>query len=246
MFRILVCDPDLLAAMETEKWFLHPARYAVLRANTGAEAVAHARRSRPDLFVLAKALTDGTGLTVARQLRALPGCEEVPVILTVDPASALDTQFRNKASLGGIQALLARPINREDLFGAVRRVGMPTGAPTVRVPVSATATLSTTSGAEITGQVVNLSRGGIFVATDQPLAPGSQVRVGLTLPRFTNPITLNGQVRWANPPNLAATGSGSSDDRLPPGVGVQFADIPKLTQSTLNLFILSSPRAVQL
>lgn len=246
MFRILVCDPDLLKTMERERWFLHPARYSVLRANTAAEAVSHARRTRPDVMVVANALADGTGIALARQIRTLPGCAEVPAILTVDPASALDTQFRQKASVGGVQALLARPIGREDFFGAVRRVGMPTGAPTVRVPVSATATLSTANGGHITGQVVNLSRGGIFVATDQQLPPGARVRVGLTLPRFTNPITLTGQVRWANPPNLAAVGSGSSDDRLPPGVGVEFSEMPKLTQSTLNLFILSSPRAVQL
>ncbi len=237
MFRILVCDPDLLVSMERERWFLHPSRYQVLRATTGAEAVAHARRVRPDVLVVAQALNDGPGIVAAHSVRHAPNCAEVASILVADPASALDTAFRQKATAAGIQAVVARPMGREDFFGAVRRVAMPTGAPTVRVPVSATATLATQTG-QITGKVVNLSRGGVYVATEQQLPAGSKVRVGLTLPRFTNPITLNGQVRWANP---AVTGDG-----LPPGVGVEFADLPKLTQSTLNLFILSSSRAVQL
>jgi len=243
MFRILVSDPDLLQAMERERWFLHPARYAVLRAPTGADAVAHARRTRPDVFVVAQALTDTPGLKLVQQLRGLAGCGEVPAILTVDPASALDPHFRQRATGNRIQTLLARPVGREDLFGAVRRVAMPTGAPSVRVPVSATATLATEQG-EISGQVLNLSRGGVYVATDQALPAGTKVKVGLTLPRFTNPITLNGQVKWSNP--VGPGGVGSADGTLPPGIGVEFTDLPKLTQSTLNLFILSSPRAVQL
>jgi uncharacterized protein (TIGR02266 family) len=237
MFRILVCDPDLLTTMERERWFLHPARYQVLRAVTGAEAVAHARRTRPDVLVVAQALADGPGVAAARGVRHAPSCAEVPAVLTADPVSAMNPAFRQKATASGVQAVLARPIGREDFFGAVRRVGLPTGAPTVRVPVSATATLATPGG-QITGQVVNLSRGGVYVATDQQLPAGSRVRVGLTLPRFTNPITLNGQVRWAN--------RGPNAEGLPAGVGVEFTELPTLTQSTLNLFILSSPRAVQL
>jgi uncharacterized protein (TIGR02266 family) len=241
LFRILVVDPDLLVMMERERWFLHPARYAVLRATSGADALAHARATRPGIAVIAQALPDTTGVALVPKLRSAPSCAELPVILTVDSASALDSQFRMKATTAGIQALLARPIGREDLFGAIRRVAMPTGASTVRVPVSTTATLATADG-QVTGQVVNLSRGGVYVATDEPLRTGLKVRVGLTLPRFTNPITLNGQVKWSNPPGTPREG----DDALPPGVGVEFTDMPKLTQSTLNLFILSSPRAVQL
>lgn len=237
MFRILVCDPDLLTTMERERWFLHPARYQVLRATSSSEAVAHARRMRPDVLVVAQALVDGPGIAAARSVRHAPSCAEVPAILTADPASALEATFRLKATQSGIQAVLARPIGREDFFGAVRRVAMPTGAPTVRVPVSATATLATPSG-QVTGQVVNLSRGGVYVATDRQLPAGERVRVGLTLPRFTNPITLSGQVKWSS--------ARPCGDSLPAGVGVEFSDLPKLTQSTLNLFILSSPRAVQL
>jgi type IV pilus assembly protein PilZ len=243
MFRILVSDPDLLQSMERERWFLHPARYAVLRAPTGADAIAHARRSRPDVAVVAQGLADTPGLNLVQQLRTLPGCGEVPAILTVDPASALDPKFRQRATGNGVQTLLARPVGREDLFGAVRRVAMPTGAPTVRVPVSATATLATEQG-EISGQVLNLSRGGVYVATDEVLPTGAKVKVALTLPRFMNPITLSGQVKWSNP--AGPGGVGSADGTLPPGIGVEFTDLPKLTQSTLNLFILSSPRAVQL
>lgn len=246
MLRLLVTDPELLEAMERERWFFHPARYAILRAQTGAEAIGHARRGRPDLLVAAFAHGDGAGVPLVRQIRALPGCSDLPVILTVDRTSALDQHFRQKAAAAGIQALQPRPVSREDFFGAVRRVALPGGAPTVRVPVAVPATVAT-AGGSVSGQAVNLSCGGIYLALPQPLSPGSQVRVGLTLPRFNNPISLPGQVRWASG-RVAGAGrpATSGDDRLPPGVGVAFTDMPRLVQTTLNLFILSSPRAVQL
>jgi uncharacterized protein (TIGR02266 family) len=237
LFRILVADPDLLATMTRERWFFHPSRYAVLRAETAADAIAHARGSgRPGVAVVAQALVDSEGTALVQKLRTMPGCGEMPAILTVAPESAMNSQFRQRAGALGIQALLARPIGREDLFGAIRRVAMPTGAPTVRVPVSTTATLATSAG-QVSGQVMNLSRGGVYVATETPPPTGERVKVGLTLPRFTNAITLNGRVKWSNPKPSA---------ELPAGVGVEFTDLPKLTESTLNLFILSSPRAVQI
>ncbi len=246
MLRILVVDPELLATMERERWFLHPARYTIARAVSGAEAIVQARKARPDLLVTSMTLPDGGGAALTRQIRSIPGCGEVPVILSVDAAAAVNPQVRQKAAAAGIQAILARPFTRGDFFGAVRRVALPTGAPTVRVPVAAPATVATAAGS-IPGQALNLSRGGIYVALDQPPAPGSRVRVGLTLPRFTNPITLPGEVRWVNPPTPAAADGGeAAEERLPPGVGVEFRELPPLVQSTLNLFILSSPRAVQL
>ncbi len=246
MLRLLVTDPELLDTMERARWFLHPARYTILRARTAGEAVNQARRARPDLLVATFSQAEGAGMALVRQVRSVPGCSEVPVVLTADQATAFGQQFRQKAAAAGVQALLPRPITREDFFGTVRRVALPAGAATVRVPVAVPATLATTAGS-IAGQAVNLSRGGIFVAVPQPLTPGARVRVGLTLPRFTNPITLPGQVKWANGPAAGATRSAApGDDRLPPGVGVQFTEVPQLAQSTLNLFILSSPRAVQL
>jgi uncharacterized protein (TIGR02266 family) len=245
MLRLLVTDPGLLEAMERERWFLHPARYTILRAHTGGEAISQARQARPDLLVAAFSQADGAGMALVRQVRSVPGCSELRVVLTVDQATALSPPFRQRAAAAGIQALLPRPITREDFFGTVRRVALPTGAPTVRVPVAVPATLATATGS-IPGQAINLSRGGIYVAVPQPPPPGARVRVGLTLPRFTNPITLPGQVKWANATAAGTGRSAAGDDRLPPGVGVQFTELPQLAQSTLNLFILSSPRAVQL
>ena len=123
MFRMLVCDPDLLASMERERWFLHPSRYQVLRATTGTEAIAHARRMRPDLMIAAQALTDGPGIAAVRGVRHAPNCADLPAILVADPVSALDMGFRQKATAAGIQAIVARPIGRTSFSG--KRIDMP-------------------------------------------------------------------------------------------------------------------------
>lgn len=238
MLRILVADPDLVLSLKTEKWFLHPARYTLATAATAAQAAAEARRARPDLAVLAAALPDAEGLALLRQLRALPGCAELPAVVTADPAAAGNLQYRQKLAAAGCRAVLPRPVSREAFLGAIQRVGLGAGAPSVRVPVGVPATLVTPAGS-IAGQALNVSRGGIYVATDATAPVAAPVRVTLTLPRFTSPLTLPGRVRWVNRGPAASCA-------LPPGLGIEFVALPPAAQSALNLYILSSPHAVQI
>lgn len=80
-----------------------------------------------------------------------------------------------------------------------------------------------------TGLTMNISEGGVFVATHVLLEPGSLVALHLELPA-TRILTL-GEVRWTRP----YTG----DDDIPPGMGIQFTGLDVASLQAIRKFVTS-------
>lgn len=79
------------------------------------------------------------------------------------------------------------------------------------------------------GTSLNLSEGGLFVATRAEVPVGTEVDLSFTLPTGAS-IQMRGAVRWRRAP----------DDRMPlvtAGVGVQFVDASEEALEQVRLFI---------
>lgn len=85
--------------------------FEVILAVNGIEAVAFARRDRPDLILMDVMMPALDGLEATRQLRASPETRDIPIITL----TALD-QAREKALDAGADDFLAKPINSRVLF----------------------------------------------------------------------------------------------------------------------------------
>jgi uncharacterized protein (TIGR02266 family) len=80
-----------------------------------------------------------------------------------------------------------------------------------------------------TGFSTNISEGGVFIATVEPVARGTQVDLDFTLPGG-RPLHVSGVVRWSR----------EVSDRNPdlmPGVGVQFSELPPEVASAITDFV---------
>ncbi|NOK14052.1 TIGR02266 family protein, partial [Corallococcus exercitus] len=80
-----------------------------------------------------------------------------------------------------------------------------------------------------TGFSMDISEGGIFIATVEAVPRGTPVELDFTLPGG-RPLTVNGVVRWARDGN----------DRTPdlmPGVGVQFTTLPPEVAHAISSFV---------
>jgi len=64
----------------------------------------------------------------------------------------------------------------------------------------------------------NLSGGGLFLCTSEPLAVGERLRVRFTLPGGETPFEATAQVAWVSEARLG--------NPYPVGMGVQFLDLP--------------------
>jgi type IV pilus assembly protein PilZ len=61
----------------------------------------------------------------------------------------------------------------------------------------------------------NISRGGTFIATEKPLAVGTEFVFALGVPGMPEPLRLRGKVIWVTPPHEATKAN-------PAGMGIEF------------------------
>jgi uncharacterized protein (TIGR02266 family) len=80
-----------------------------------------------------------------------------------------------------------------------------------------------------TGLTMNLSEGGVFVATHVILPPGSLVGLHLELPRNARRIMTLGEVRWSR--------QYTGNDDVPPGLGIQFVGLDEESMLAIRRFV---------
>ena len=100
--------------------------YRVLTANNGEEAVAVARRARPDIILMDIAMPELDGLGATRQIRSHPEMLGVPIIAVT--AFATDG-FRKAAFDVGFNGYLTKPIDFERLENLIKML-LPNDEPT--------------------------------------------------------------------------------------------------------------------
>jgi uncharacterized protein (TIGR02266 family) len=78
---------------------------------------------------------------------------------------------------------------------------------------------------------MSLSMGGLYVMTAQPLEVDSLFRVDFNLPGFDHLFKIRGKVIWKKV---------AQDVNGPPGMGIQFFDVPESDKRTLLQYIAAS------
>lgn len=83
-----------------------------------------------------------------------------------------------------------------------------------------------------TGLTMNLSEGGVFVATHVILPVGTLVGLHLELPRQSKRMMVLGEVRWTR----AFTGN----EDVPPGLGIQFIGLDLDSLAAIRVFVMTT------
>jgi DNA-binding NarL/FixJ family response regulator len=88
-------------------------------ASTKAEAIAQARRLRPDVILMDVRLPDGSGLELARELNQRRTSDALRVIIM--SASVLP-EDRDAAAAAGCDAFVAKPFHPAELVETIQRL----------------------------------------------------------------------------------------------------------------------------
>ena len=88
----------------------------------------------------------------------------------------------------------------------------------------------TTSQMFTAGRVTNISRGGLFIETSEPLPLQSLVELALQLPQITAVLTVRGRVVWTYDVNR-------STSRLMTGCGIKFEDMSAEQRQVLETYL---------
>ncbi|MCX4596316.1 response regulator transcription factor [Streptomyces sp. NBC_01549] len=98
MIRVVVVDDEALVRSGFELILGAADDIEVVATTTGAEAVDAVRREGPDVVLLDIRMPDVDGLTVLRQLRALPDAPVVAMLTTFDADEYILTALRSGAA----------------------------------------------------------------------------------------------------------------------------------------------------
>lgn len=79
------------------------------------------------------------------------------------------------------------------------------------------------------GLTMNVSEGGVFVATHHDVPLGTVLSITISLPDGLDPVVALGEVRWRRP--------WTGDDDVPPGLGVKFVDIGDASMTRIRDFV---------
>lgn len=80
-----------------------------------------------------------------------------------------------------------------------------------------------------TGLTMNMSEGGVFVATHHEVPVGTVLVTHMSLPFEEEPVVILAEVRWRRPL--------SDDPDSPPGLGLQFVDASDDAVSKIRRFV---------
>jgi CheY-like chemotaxis protein/anti-sigma regulatory factor (Ser/Thr protein kinase) len=116
--RLLLVDDDR-ASLDLMNAYLTGSGLELVRARDGDEALTLARTMHPSAVVLDIRLPKLDGWRVLQELKEDTATAGIPVII----ASIVDEPARGR--MLGAAEYLTKPVRREDLLGALRRVGVP-------------------------------------------------------------------------------------------------------------------------
>jgi uncharacterized protein (TIGR02266 family) len=196
----------------------------VLGAGSGEEAVALARRERPDVILVDLFLPDGDGVDLVRTMRQDALLANTPAIVLSGSPAAAD---RARALRAGANDVLSKPLDRFSLIEAVNRFlrpGLPRGLPRVEVEARVRFRAGDHEG---WGTARNLSRGGMFVAATATAPPESEVALEFPLPETDRVLATTARVVWCR------EGAGRSSG----GMGLCFLELDAESARSIDVFV---------
>lgn len=116
---ILALD-DIRPNLELKRGLLEPHGYAVLTADTMAQALALARDHLPDLIISDVGMKFGDGFDFISALKADPALADIPVLFL--SSTHWDAQSRSRGLALGAVRYLRRPMDSHLLLGEIRAV----------------------------------------------------------------------------------------------------------------------------
>lgn len=127
--KILVIDdePDVVAYLTS---LFEDNGFAVATAADGEEGIQKAKSERPDLITLDISMPEKSGVRFYREMKADPEMKDIPIVIvtgvesTQDGGTGKDFErfLSTRKSVPPPDAFIQKPVEKEDLLGAVRKL----------------------------------------------------------------------------------------------------------------------------
>lgn len=223
---LLVDDVELF--LELEKTFLHRDRFDLLMASNAQEIMQLVLKRRPDLIFMDMHLAGARGDDICRWIKQDEKLSSIPVIMVV---STGDSEAESLCRQAGCDAIIQSPVKRQQLLTVAREMLKLVDRQLARIPARLLVHFGENQDRLQSNFSVNLSYGGMFIATPEVLPVGSSLALHLQFPGSHLPLTCQGQVAWLNHAEL------HKKPHLPVGMGVSFAGLSGAQEDQVKSYL---------
>ncbi|HVJ54439.1 MAG TPA: response regulator [Aliidongia sp.] len=119
MTKTVLSVDDSASVRQMVKLTLSGAGYQVVEAGNGAEGLAKAKSTAVDMIVTDLNMPVMDGISMIREVRKLPNCKGVPIILLTTES---DSEKKAEARGAGATGWITKPFQQEQLLAVVKKV----------------------------------------------------------------------------------------------------------------------------
>ena len=212
--KILLAD-DAKLFLEIEKTFLQRTSVDILTAGDGKQALELARQHHPEVVFLDLNMPEMDGDECCRAIKQDPNLKDTAIVMVTTKGRAQDQE---RCRNSGCDEILLKPINRtEFLKTAEKFLQLPTRSN--RYKLKTQVQYGENAETTLTGYCVDISSGGLFISTENPLGVGETLVIRFSLESPPREIVCTCRVAWVNAPTNLRKPS------LPAGMGIQFVGL---------------------
>lgn len=223
--NILLVD-DLPLFLELEKEFFRREPAILWTAKSGREAVKLVREKKPDLVFMDLYMGDGNGDEACREIKQDVVLKSTPVVMVTSSTTPKDIERCQQA---GCDAMIQKPPTRDQFLGTAKKfLDLTSGQ---RFKLRGPVRFGQDETKDQSGQMADISLGGLFLETDRLMPVDSQLHLEFRLENGSAPMRCTGRVAWQNPE------AAKKKPDLGGGMGIEFLDLRKLDLLSLKMWI---------
>ncbi|HBA89419.1 MAG TPA: response regulator [Geobacter sp.] len=225
--KILLVD-DTRLVLELEKSFLKFSHVDVVTAGNGVEALELIRKDPPDLIFMDMNMPAMDGIACCTLLKSDPFLSGIPVVMLTTAGKEGD---RERAKNAGCDDFLTKPIDRRLFLDMARKYTDAVDRRGLRIPCQFPV-MFLISKCPVGANALDISDGGLFLATREEVRPGRQITLAFYLPAAAPVLMeLKAKVAWVNEEGKRV------HDGLPAGVGVEFLELEETESALLRGYL---------
>jgi len=228
--RILLADSNPLL-LNMQRGYFSRQRINVASAQSAEEALRMLHALRPQVVILAYEL-NGDGALCCQQIKQNASFNNLPVLLlSPDRQDAIERCWE-----AGCDGVLIRPIHRRELAHVTQSFINLSHRRAPRVNARVLVRFGFNGELSHHDYSVNLSSGGLYLASSEPFELGQDLRLEFMLPKSSQTLHLHARVAWLN------QGAERHRSDLAEGIGLEFVSLTPDMHRSLQQFVMSALR----
>lgn len=227
--KILFVD-DVELFRELEMTFFSREEFELLVARNGREALATIMSRRPDLVFLDLHMPEMNGDECCRKVKEAQTLRNIPIVMVTHGNREGDLERCRQA---GCDEIVLKPISHHQITAVAKKFLDVYERTEPRYEARLRIRYGAGSTELLANYSINLSTGGLFLETIEPLPAETTLMVEFILPTSSTTIRTKARVAWVNHPELP------KNNKLPTGMGLQFMNLTLAEMDAIRDYLKS-------